>query len=96
MIVLYVLERFDDIGTGILQETSCQSFGRHGILLLRLSEEVLSLMKTIGMALLVMGLSSLVMAGPLSAPEINSASAAGAIALVSGALFVIRGQRKRS
>jgi hypothetical protein len=52
-------------------------------------------MKTIGMALLVVGLSGLVMAGPLAAPEVNAASAAGAIALVSGALLVIRGQRKK-
>jgi hypothetical protein len=52
-------------------------------------------MKTFGMALLVMGLSGLAMAGPLSVPEINPASAAGAIALASGALLVIRSQRKR-
>jgi hypothetical protein len=51
-------------------------------------------MKIVGMALLVMGLSGLAIAGPLSVPEINPASAAGAIALVSGALLVIRSQRK--
>jgi hypothetical protein len=48
------------------------------------------------MALLMMGLAGMVMAGPVAAPEVNAASAAGAIALVSGALLVIRGQRKKS
>jgi hypothetical protein len=45
--------------------------------------------------LLLAGFSGLAAAGPVSVPEINPASAAGAIALVSGALLVIRGQRKR-
>jgi hypothetical protein len=52
-------------------------------------------MKIAGLVLLLVGLSGSIIAGPVSAPEIDPGSAAGAIALVSGALLVIRGRRKR-
>ena len=52
-------------------------------------------MKFFGMMLLLVGASSLAMAGAFAAPEISPASAAGAVALVSGALLVIRGRRRK-
>ncbi len=52
-------------------------------------------MKTFGMALLVIGVSGLAIAGPASVPEINPSSATGALALISGAILVMRSRRKR-
>jgi hypothetical protein len=52
-------------------------------------------MKTIGMALLLMGFSGFLFAGASVVPEISPASAVGALALVSGAVLVIRGRRKK-
>jgi uncharacterized membrane protein HdeD (DUF308 family) len=52
-------------------------------------------MKTAGLALLLIGLSSFVFAGTPSVPEISTATGVGALALVSGAVLVIRGRRKR-
>jgi len=51
-------------------------------------------MKFAGMVLLVMGLSGLAMGAVVAAPEISPASGAAALALVSGAVLVIRGRRK--
>ena len=53
-------------------------------------------MKTLGIAMLLMGFAGLAMAGPAAVPEINPASATGALALISGAVLVIRAGRKRS
>jgi hypothetical protein len=52
-------------------------------------------MKTAGMLLMLIGLSGFVFAGAASVPEISPATGVGAIALVSGAVLVIRGRRKR-
>jgi hypothetical protein len=53
-------------------------------------------MKFAGMVLLLVGFSSFAMAGlAVAAPEISPASGAAALTLVSGALLVIRGRRKR-
>ena len=52
-------------------------------------------MKFSGMVLMFVGISSFAIAGGLVAPEISPASGVGAIALVSGALLVIRGRRKK-
>ena len=53
-------------------------------------------MKSIGMMLLLAGFSSFAVAGGAdSVPEISAVSGAGALALVSGALLVIRGRRKK-
>jgi hypothetical protein len=52
-------------------------------------------MKFGGMALLLLGFSSLAMGGFIVAPEISPASGISALALVSGALLVIRGRRKK-
>ena len=53
-------------------------------------------MKFFGMMLLLLGSSSLAFAGLVAAaPEISAASGVGALALLSGALLVIRGRRGR-
>lgn len=52
-------------------------------------------MKILGMVLLLAGVSSLAMAGSNQVPEISAASGAAAVALVSGAILVIRGRRKK-
>jgi len=45
--------------------------------------------------ILLVGVAGSAMAGgPVATPEIDSASAGGALALLSGALLVIRGRRK--
>lgn len=53
-------------------------------------------MKTIGLMMLLVGAAGSAMAGvPAVTPEIDSATAVGALALLSGALLVIRSRRKR-
>ena len=49
----------------------------------------------VGMVLLLMGLSGLVMGAATTAPEISPASGLSALALLSGAILVIRGRRRR-
>jgi len=52
-------------------------------------------MKSVGMVLLLVSLSSLAFAGGVAVPEISPASGGAALALLSGALLVIRGRRKK-
>jgi hypothetical protein len=52
-------------------------------------------MKTVGMMLLLAGLSSFAMGGTPQAPEISPATGVGALTLLSGALLVIRARRKK-
>ena len=52
-------------------------------------------MKIIGMALLLVSVASLAFAGAAAVPEISPASGVAALALVSGAILVIRGRRKK-
>jgi len=52
-------------------------------------------MKIIGIALLLVGVASLAFAGTPVAPEISPASGVAALTLVSGAILVIRGRRKK-
>jgi len=53
-------------------------------------------MKSFGMILILVGCSSLAFAGVApSAPEIGPASGVAALTLVSGAILVIRGRRKK-
>jgi hypothetical protein len=52
-------------------------------------------MKSVGMVLLFVSLSGLAFAGEPIAPEISPATGVAALTLVSGALLVIRGRRKR-
>ena len=51
-------------------------------------------MKTLGLALLFVGVSSFAMAIIPAAPEIDPGSAGSALALLTGALLVIRGRKK--
>jgi len=51
--------------------------------------------KAVGLMLLLVGAASFAMAAPPIAPEIGAGSAGSAIALLSGALLVIRGRRKK-
>ena len=50
-------------------------------------------MKLIGMGLMFVGVSALVL-GAVGVPEINPASAGSTLALLSGALLVLRGRKK--
>jgi hypothetical protein len=52
-------------------------------------------MKIVGAILLFVGASTFAFAGVPAVPEISPASGAAAIALVSGAILVIRARRKR-
>lgn len=52
-------------------------------------------MKSVGMMLLLVGFSGVVSAGTPTTPEINAASGAAALAMLSGAVLVIRGRRKK-
>ena len=52
-------------------------------------------MKFGGMVLLLVGLSGFAMGGIITTPEISPASGISALALLSGALLVIRGRRKK-
>jgi hypothetical protein len=52
-------------------------------------------MKLLGSMLLLIGLGSVVFAADVQAPEISPASASTAVCLISGALLVARGRRKK-
>ena len=49
----------------------------------------------VGLALLAIGSAGFAVAGSASVPEIDPAMGVGALALLSGALLVIRGRQKR-
>jgi len=51
--------------------------------------------KLIGFSLLLIGAASFALAGTTAAPEIDGASAASAIVLLSGGLLVLRARRKK-
>jgi hypothetical protein len=53
-----------------------------------------SLMKTAGMILLGIGVASLGLAQTAPAPEIDAATGMNAIALLSGAVLLIRGRKR--
>jgi hypothetical protein len=52
-------------------------------------------MKILGMALLLAAASGLALATPIGVPEIDPGSVGSALALLTGALLVIRGRRKQ-
>lgn len=52
-------------------------------------------MKLLGSMLLLIGMGSVAFAQVASAPEINPASAVTALCLISGAVLVVRGRRKK-
>lgn len=51
-------------------------------------------MKTLGIALIFLAVSNFATATAIYAPEIDPGSAGSALALLSGALLVIRGRKK--
>ena len=51
-------------------------------------------MKLLGMTMLIVGIASLLQAGPtVSTPEIDPGSAGTALALITGALLVFKGRK---
>jgi hypothetical protein len=58
------------------------------------SEEGFTVRKIAGMVLLVIGVSGVAMAVPAGVPEVDAGSGVSALALISGAMLVIRGRRK--
>ena len=52
-------------------------------------------MKILGVILLFVGASAFAFASVPAVPEVSPASGAAAVALVSGAILVIRGRRRR-
>ena len=52
-------------------------------------------MKLFGIVFLLVGLSSAVMAAVPNAPEVSPVSGVAALALLSGAILVIRGRRRK-
>jgi len=52
-------------------------------------------MKLLGCALLLMGMAGFVFGPPSPVPEISPDSASTAVVLISGALLVMRGRRKK-
>jgi hypothetical protein len=53
------------------------------------------MMKITGTILLLMGMAGFAFAGNVATPEIDAAAGVGALTLLSGALLVIRGRKKR-
>jgi hypothetical protein len=52
-------------------------------------------MKSVGIVMLLVSLSSLAIAGGAAVPEISPVSGVAALTLISGALLVIRGRRRK-
>jgi len=52
------------------------------------------ILKASGMALLLVGAVGLLLATPVAAPEIDAASASNAIALLGGAVLLIRSRKR--
>jgi hypothetical protein len=52
------------------------------------------MLKTVGVLLMFVGVAGLAMADVTVAPEISAGSASSALALLSGALLIIRGRKK--
>jgi LPXTG-motif cell wall-anchored protein len=59
------------------------------------NKRTLSMQKIMGLAFLMIGASVSCMAGLSAVPEVDPASAVGALALLAGGLLVIRGRRKK-
>ena len=53
-----------------------------------------TIMKVSGMVLVTIGVAGVCLATPAGAPEIDAATGANALALVAGALMIIRSRRK--
>jgi hypothetical protein len=50
--------------------------------------------KALGMALLIVGASSVLMAGTVTVPEIDASTGASALAILAGGILVLRSRRK--
>ena len=59
-------------------------------------KEQKSMMKIAGMMLLIAGLAGFAFADPMPVPEVSAGSAGSALALLSGAMLVIRGRRRKN
>jgi hypothetical protein len=53
-----------------------------------------TMLKAVGMLLILVGVSGFALADIGAAPEISAGSASSALALLSGAILVIRGRKK--
>jgi len=51
--------------------------------------------KVLGMALMIVGASSALMAGTIAVPEINASTGASALAILAGGILVLRARRKK-
>jgi len=51
--------------------------------------------KVLGMALMMVGASSALMAGAIAVPEIDASTGASALAILAGGILVLRARRKK-
>jgi hypothetical protein len=51
--------------------------------------------KVFGMALLIVGASSTLMAGVVTVPEIDASTGASALAILAGGILILRSRRKK-
>ena len=51
--------------------------------------------KVLGLALMMVGASSALMAGTINVPEIDASTGASALAIVAGGILVLRARRKK-
>ena len=51
--------------------------------------------KVLGMALMIVGASSALMAGAIAVPEIDASTGASAVAILAGGILVLRARRKK-
>ena len=54
-----------------------------------------NMQKVLGIALLIVGASSVLMAGTYVVPEIDASTGASALAIVAGGILVLRARRKK-
>jgi hypothetical protein len=72
----------------------CRCCTRSAFLPNSLSTEGEKMLKAAGMFLILVGVAGFAAADIVAAPEINAGSASSALALLSGAILVIRGRKK--
>ena len=51
--------------------------------------------KILGLALIIVGASSALMAGAIAVPEIDASTGASALAILAGGILVLRARRKK-
>ncbi len=54
-----------------------------------------NMQKVVGMALLIVGASSALLAGTFNVPEIDASTGASALAILAGGILVLRARRKK-